>query len=142
MELQEPWKADCPLDLGLQTADPGSCQALPACFCVVDRCAVPLLSYMCGGITVSLELSAWGGLGWGLVLRLPSLSESVPLSKSSNCRGDLPELLLWCQRRLLAQLHACAKWLWSCPRGLSRVGIKSCIWLAGLSFLPGCNCFF
>lgn len=63
-------------------------------------------------------------------------NKSVPLSKSPNCSLDLLELLFWCQRLLLAQLHACTKWLWSCPRGLSRVGIRVAFgWLVCLSFL-------
>lgn len=69
LELQEPWKADCPLDLGLQTADPGSCQALPECFCVVDRCAVPLLCYMRRelrdhGVPGAVSLGGFGGGDW------------------------------------------------------------------------------
>lgn len=57
----------------------------------------------------------------------------VPLQ---NCVLDLLELLFWCQHLLLALLHACAKWLWSCPRGLSRVGIRVAFgWLVCLPFL-------
>lgn len=69
-----------------------------------------------------------GVLCWGL-----SPSEPVP---SQNCVLDLLELLFRCQHLLLAPLHACAKWLWSCPRGLSRVGIRVAFgWLVCLPFL-------
>lgn len=37
---------------------------------------------------------------------------------------------------LLAELHGCAKWLWSCPRGLSWIGIRvAASWIGCLSFL-------
>lgn len=144
LELQQSWKADCPLDLGLRRliqAPAKLLRARPACFCVVDSSAF-LHVQGAQGSQCPWSCQPGGVWGWGVVLGVPSLSEPVPISKSPNCSRDLPELLFWCQQLLLAQLHTCAKWLWSCPRGLSRVGIKSCIWLAGLSFLPGCNCFF
>lgn len=79
LKLQESLKANCPLDLGLQTVDIGSLakprRALPACFCVVTRCAVTPFSYartqhtLCStgssGTTVSLERSDWKGFGGG-----------------------------------------------------------------------------
>lgn len=79
LKLQAPLKADCPLDLGLQTVGIGSPaklhRALPACFCVVNRCAVT--PFACAGtrrtlwctgssgITVSLELSDLEGFRGG-----------------------------------------------------------------------------
>lgn len=70
LELQESWEADCPLDLGLQTAAPGSCQAA-ASAAGVFVLLTDVLFLCCpacagsSGITVSLELSAWGVLGVG-----------------------------------------------------------------------------
>lgn len=51
-------------------ADPGSCQAaLPACFCVVDRCAVPLPPYMYRelrdhSVPGAVSLGGFGGEEW------------------------------------------------------------------------------
>lgn len=79
LKLQASLKAGCPLDLGLQTVDIGSPaklhRALPACFCVVNRCAVTPFSCartrrtLCcagsSGITASPELSDLEGFGGG-----------------------------------------------------------------------------
>lgn len=154
LKPQAPLETDRPLDLGLQMLDrvssPKPQRALPACFCVVNRCAVTLFSTHAQSARSALQGAqgsqcpqshlTWRVLEMGdcpfMVLGVTSPPESVPVSKSLSCSADLLELLAWCQHLLLAQLHTCAKWLWSCPRGLSRVGIRVAFgWLVCLSFL-------